>query len=173
MLIPISATTAEPSHSANSTKERKKMDSGSDRQLGADVSMAAQTSRSFISGASDRPVRCRPIASEWFSSIHGGGRTRHRGNPEERRGPTVMLRCDQGALPVTEQTQLPYSSEIKIELPGGATTADMQCDGKFRLQEALKQTLCQHRLGTNAAFFRWLSADHGVPDQRSRCSALY
>ena len=124
------------------------MDSGSDRQLGADVSMAAQTSRSFISGASDRPVRCRPIAREWFSSIHGGGRTRHRGNPEERRGPTVMLRCDQGALPVTEQTQLPYSSEIKIELPGGATTGVMHaCEHDIHMTNLIgtAQYKAEHR----------------------------
>ena len=30
-------------------------------------------------------------------------------------GPTLMLRCDLDALPVTEQTQLPYASTRKIE----------------------------------------------------------
>lgn len=44
-------------------------------------------------------------------------------------GPTLMLRCDLDALPVTEQTQLPYASEVKIELPGGALTGVMHACG--------------------------------------------
>ena len=46
-------------------------------------------------------------------------------------GPTVMLRCDLDALPVTEQTQLPYASEVKFELPGGATTGVMHACAFF------------------------------------------
>jgi hippurate hydrolase len=44
-------------------------------------------------------------------------------------GPTLLLRCDMDALPVTEQTQLPYASTKKIELPSGATTGVMHACG--------------------------------------------
>ena len=44
-------------------------------------------------------------------------------------GPTLMLRCDMDALPVTEQTQLPYASTKQIELPGGASTGVMHACG--------------------------------------------
>jgi hippurate hydrolase len=44
-------------------------------------------------------------------------------------GPTLMLRCDLDALPVTEQTQLPFASTQKIELPGGATAGVMHACG--------------------------------------------
>lgn len=44
-------------------------------------------------------------------------------------GPTLMLRCDLDALPVTEQTQLPYASTKTIELPSGATTGVMHACG--------------------------------------------
>lgn len=44
-------------------------------------------------------------------------------------GPTLMLRCDLDALPVTEQTQLAYASTQKIELPGGSTAGVMHACG--------------------------------------------
>ena len=44
-------------------------------------------------------------------------------------GPTVMLRCDLDALPVTEQTQLPFASTKKIEIPGGGTAGVMHACG--------------------------------------------
>ncbi len=44
-------------------------------------------------------------------------------------GKTVMLRCDFDALPVTEQTQLPYASNVRIELPGGGTSGVMHACG--------------------------------------------
>lgn len=44
-------------------------------------------------------------------------------------GPTVMLRCDLDALPVTEQTQLPYASTQKIVLPSGGSTGVMHACG--------------------------------------------
>ncbi len=44
-------------------------------------------------------------------------------------GPTLMLRCDLDALPVTEQTQLPYASTKTIELPSGASTGVMHACG--------------------------------------------
>ena len=44
-------------------------------------------------------------------------------------GATLMLRCDLDALPVTEQTQLPFASTKTIELPGGATAGVMHACG--------------------------------------------
>ncbi len=44
-------------------------------------------------------------------------------------GPTVMLRCDLDALPVTEQTQLPFASTKQIELSSGATAGVMHACG--------------------------------------------
>lgn len=44
-------------------------------------------------------------------------------------GPTVMLRTDLDALPVTEQTQLPYASQKRVELEGGGTTGVMHACG--------------------------------------------
>ena len=44
-------------------------------------------------------------------------------------GKTLMLRCDFDALPVTEQTQLPYASKVQIELPGGGTSGVMHACG--------------------------------------------
>lgn len=44
-------------------------------------------------------------------------------------GPTLMLRTDLDALPVTEQTQLPYASTKKVELPSGGNTGVMHACG--------------------------------------------
>jgi hippurate hydrolase len=44
-------------------------------------------------------------------------------------GPTVMLRTDLDALPVTEQTQLPYASTKRVEIAGGGTTGVMHACG--------------------------------------------
>lgn len=44
-------------------------------------------------------------------------------------GPTVMLRCDLDALPVTEQTQLPFASTRTVKLPGGAASGVMHACG--------------------------------------------
>ncbi len=44
-------------------------------------------------------------------------------------GPTLMLRCDLDALPVTEQTQLPFASTKQIQLPSGAATGVMHACG--------------------------------------------
>lgn len=44
-------------------------------------------------------------------------------------GPTLMLRCDMDALPVTEQTPLPFASTKTIEVPGGGTSGIMHACG--------------------------------------------
>lgn len=44
-------------------------------------------------------------------------------------GPTLMLRCDLDALPVTEKTQLPYASTKTVQLPGGTSTGVMHACG--------------------------------------------
>lgn len=63
-------------------------------------------------------------------------------------GPVLMLRCDLDALPVTEQTQLPYASTKTIELPGGASTGVMHACGHDLHMTNLIATaryLSQHR----------------------------
>ncbi len=44
-------------------------------------------------------------------------------------GPTLMLRCDMDALPVTEQTPLPFASTKTIEIPGGGKSGIMHACG--------------------------------------------
>ncbi|TWU60247.1 putative hydrolase YxeP [Rubripirellula tenax] len=44
-------------------------------------------------------------------------------------GPTLMLRCDMDALPITEQTQVPYASTKTVSLPGGISTGVMHACG--------------------------------------------
>jgi hippurate hydrolase len=44
-------------------------------------------------------------------------------------GPVVMLRTDMDALPVTEETGLPYASKVKITLPDGGETGVMHACG--------------------------------------------
>ena len=48
---------------------------------------------------------------------------------ENGEGPTLMLRCDLDALPVTEQTSLPFASTKRVELPGGSTAGVMHACG--------------------------------------------
>lgn len=48
---------------------------------------------------------------------------------ENGAGPRLMLRCDTDALPVTEQTPLPFASKAVTELPGGGTTGVMHACG--------------------------------------------
>lgn len=44
-------------------------------------------------------------------------------------GPTIMLRTDLDALPVSEQTQLPYASQKRVELENGGMTGVMHACG--------------------------------------------
>jgi amidohydrolase len=44
-------------------------------------------------------------------------------------GPTVMLRCDLDALPVTEQTELAYSSKVKVQADKGLEVGVMHACG--------------------------------------------
>ena len=44
-------------------------------------------------------------------------------------GPTVMLRTDLDALPVTEETNLPYASKVKVKDATGATVGVMHACG--------------------------------------------
>jgi hippurate hydrolase len=68
----------------------------------------------------------RDSGYEVTSSVGGHGVVGLLKNGE---GPTVMLRCDLDALPVTEQTQLPFASTKRVELPGGATSGVMHACG--------------------------------------------
>lgn len=63
-------------------------------------------------------------------------------------GKTLMLRCDFDALPVTEQTQLPYASEVRIEVPGGGTSGVMHaCGHDIHMTNliAVAKYMSQHR----------------------------
>ncbi len=44
-------------------------------------------------------------------------------------GPVLMLRCDLDALPVTEQTPLPFASTVQVEIPGATTVGVMHACG--------------------------------------------
>ncbi len=44
-------------------------------------------------------------------------------------GPTLMLRTDLDALPVTEQTPLPFASDVVAEIPGGGKSGVMHACG--------------------------------------------
>ncbi|MGB7326868.1 MAG: amidohydrolase [Rubripirellula sp.] len=44
-------------------------------------------------------------------------------------GPTLMLRCDMDALPVTELTQVDYASTKEVSLPSGVSTGVMHACG--------------------------------------------
>jgi hippurate hydrolase len=48
---------------------------------------------------------------------------------ENGAGPVVMLRADTDALPVTEQTGLPFASTVKTEIEGGGETGVMHACG--------------------------------------------
>mgnify|MGYP006264699225 CR=1 FL=1 len=63
-------------------------------------------------------------------------------------GPVLMLRCDLDALPVTEQTSLPYASTKKVELPGGTTAGVMHaCGHDLHMTNLIATARClsQHR----------------------------
>ena len=51
------------------------------------------------------------------------------GMMENGDGPVVMIRADMDALPVTEQTGLPYASKKTVTLPNGVTTGVMHACG--------------------------------------------
>lgn len=48
---------------------------------------------------------------------------------ENGKGPTVMMRCDMDALPVTEQTNLIYASKVKVKDPRGVEVGVMHACG--------------------------------------------
>lgn len=48
---------------------------------------------------------------------------------ENGNGPTLMLRCDLDALPVTEQTPLPFASTVTTKRPDGSSTGVMHACG--------------------------------------------
>jgi hippurate hydrolase len=67
---------------------------------------------------------------------------------ENGAGPTVMLRTDLDALPVTEQTPLQFASTAKTELAGGGTAGVMHACGHdvhMTNLAAVSQFLASHR----------------------------
>ena len=64
-----------------------------------------------------------------FDVTEGVGGTGVVGLMENGDGPTVMIRADMDALPVTEETGLPYASKKTVTLPNGVTTGVMHACG--------------------------------------------
>ena len=56
-------------------------------------------------------------------------RHRRRRDPEEREGPTVLVRADMDALPVEERTGLPYASKVTAKDDAGRDGAVMHACG--------------------------------------------
>ena len=73
------------------------------------------------------------LADEWrdagFTVTERVGGTGLVGLLANGEGPTLMLRCDLDALPVTEATGLPFASEVTAEKEGGGTTGVMHACG--------------------------------------------
>ena len=64
-----------------------------------------------------------------FETTAGVGGTGVVGLLRNGEGPTVLVRCDMDALPIVEQTGLPYASEVTSELPGASTVGVMHACG--------------------------------------------
>ena len=75
----------------------------------------------------------RHLAAKWrdagFEVTEGVGGTGIVGVLENGEGPTVLLRTDLDALPVTENTGLPYASEVVVESQTGGKTGVMHACG--------------------------------------------
>lgn len=129
LLIPISTAIAEPSTSTQSTSDRQKW---IQEQI-PNLVQTYQWLHTHPEVSFQEQATAQYVAEQWQQSgfqvttaVGGHGIV---GILKNGPGPTVMLRCDLDALPVMEQTQLPYASEVKIELPGGATTGVMHACG--------------------------------------------
>jgi amidohydrolase len=59
---------------------------------------------------------------------------------ENGRGPTVLVRGDMDALPVTEETGLPYASKVRVQRPDGSWTGVMHACGHDAHQAILAGT---------------------------------
>lgn len=73
------------------------------------------------------------VAEAWekagFTVTRNVGKTGVVGVLKNDKGPTVLIRGDMDALPVTEQTGLSYASKVKIKRPDGTTTGAMHACG--------------------------------------------
>ncbi len=68
----------------------------------------------------------KALGAEVHTGIGGHGVVGFLKNGE---GPTVMVRCDMDALPVTENTQLVYASKVRVKDDKGAETGVMHACG--------------------------------------------
>ncbi|MBI1899802.1 MAG: amidohydrolase [Planctomycetia bacterium] len=68
----------------------------------------------------------RAVGAEVTTDIGGHGLV---GILKNGDGPTLMIRTDLDALPVTEKTELVYASEVKVKLEGGSETGVMHACG--------------------------------------------
>ena len=64
-----------------------------------------------------------------FSVTEGVGETGVVAVLQNGEGPALLLRADMDALPVTEETGLPYASEVTVEGPNGVTVGVMHACG--------------------------------------------
>ncbi|TWT47309.1 amidohydrolase [Botrimarina hoheduenensis] len=73
------------------------------------------------------------LAEAWreagFAVTQGVGGTGVVGVLENGSGPTLMLRCDMDALPIVEETGLPFASDVKTQDNRGATVGVMHACG--------------------------------------------
>ena len=148
LLIPFSLALADPPTSASSISQRQNW-------IKDQLPHLVQTYRwlhTHPEVSFQEQETAKHLADQWqksgFQVSTGIGGHGIVGVMKNGTGPTVMLRCDLDALPVMEQTQLPYASEVKIELPGGATTGVMHaCGHDIHMTNliASAQYLAEHR----------------------------
>ncbi|NJC34603.1 hippurate hydrolase [Sphingomonas jejuensis] len=74
-------------------------------------------------------VMAREARAAGFTVTEGVGRTGVVAVLENGPGPVILLRADMDALPVTEQTGLPYASTVKVTQEGGGETGVMHACG--------------------------------------------
>ncbi|MEM7015555.1 MAG: amidohydrolase, partial [Verrucomicrobiota bacterium] len=73
------------------------------------------------------------VAKSWEAAGYevksGVGRTGVVGVLKNGEGPTVLIRGDMDALPVVEETGLPYGSKVEVKRPDGSTVGAMHACG--------------------------------------------
>ncbi|HEY6105987.1 MAG TPA: amidohydrolase, partial [Anaeromyxobacteraceae bacterium] len=94
--------------------------------LYVDLHRTPELSRQEEKTAAKMAARLRALGFEVTEKVGGHGVV---GVLRNVKGPTVMLRTDLDALPVKEQTGLPYASAVTATDPSGATVPVMHACG--------------------------------------------